>query len=129
MLQVGQLELRLEKNMKLMITDFHECVHTLIAQIQTVAETVTTNTNLNDAKSDRIIALIESLGKRSLPTPEGTPIRNTEKRIKGYNDEATELMPINHHLYEADGSLQYNPTASRAITPMAGKHASAGTNK
>ena len=129
MLQVGQLELRLEKNMKPMITDFHERVNTLMVQIQTVADTVTTNANLNDAKYDRIIDLIESLGKRSLPTPEGTPIRNQEKRIKGHDDEAMELMPIDHNLYEADGSLQYNPTASRAITPTTGPHASAGAKK
>jgi hypothetical protein len=73
-LQVSQLELCLEKNMKPMITDFHECVNTLMAQIQTVADNVMTNANLNDAKYDQIIALIESLGKRSLPMPKGTPI-------------------------------------------------------
>jgi hypothetical protein len=129
MLQVGQLELRLEKNMKPMITDFHECVNTLMVQIQTVADNVMTNANLNDAKYDQIIDLIESLGKRSLPTPEGTPIRNPDKCIRGHNDDATELMPIDHNLYEANGSLQYNPTASRAITPTAGKNVSAGATK
>jgi hypothetical protein len=129
MLQVGQMELRLEKNMKPMISDFNERVRTLTLHIQTVADSVTTHSEVNDAKFDRIMEAIESLGKRSLPTPEGTPIRNPDKRIKGHDDDATELMPIDHHLYEADGSLQYNPTASRAITPTTGTHASAGAKK
>jgi hypothetical protein len=129
MLQVGQMELRLEKNMKPMITDFNERVRTLTLHIQTVADSVTTHSEVNDAKFDRIMAAIESLGKRSLPTPEGTPIRNLEKRIKGKTDTTSDLMPIDYHVYEADGSLTSNPTASRAITPTTGKHAPAGATK
>jgi hypothetical protein len=129
MLQVGQMELRLEKNMKPMISDFNERVRSLTLHIQTVADSVTTHSEVNDAKFDRIMAAIESLGKRSLPTPDGTPIRNLEKRIKGKTEATNDPMPIDYQTYEADGSLPSNPTASRAITPMMGTHAPAGANK
>jgi hypothetical protein len=129
MLQVGQMELRLEKNMKPMISDFNERVRSLTLHIQTVADSVTTHSEVNDAKFDRIMAAIESLGKRSLPTPDGTPLRNLEKRIKGKTEATNDPMPIDYPTYEADGSLPSNPTASRAITPTTGKHAPAGANK
>ena len=129
MLQVGQMELRLEKNMKPMISDFNERVRTLMLHIQTVADSVTTHSEVNDAKFDRIMAAIESLEKRSLPTPDGTPTRNLEKRIKGKTDAMNDPMPIDYHVYEADGSLTPTPTASRAITPTTGKHAPASATK
>ena len=128
MLQVGQMELRIEKNMKPMMTDFNERVRTLTLHIQSVADSVNAHSDVNDAKFDRIMEAIESLGKRSLPTPEGTPIRNIEKRIKG-KPEPTDPMPIDYQTYGADGSLLTNPTASRAINPTAGKHAPAGASK
>jgi hypothetical protein len=97
--------------------------------IQMVADSVTTHSEVNDAKFDRIMAAIESLGKHSLPTLDGTPIHNLEKRIKGKTDAMNDPMPIDHHVYKANGSLPSNPTASQAITPMTGKHALAGANK
>jgi hypothetical protein len=72
---------------------------------------------------------IESLGKCSLPMPDGTPTQNLEKRINGKTDAMNDPMPIDYHVHEADGSLPSNPTASRAITPTTGKHAQASANK
>jgi hypothetical protein len=72
---------------------------------------------------------IESLGKRGLPTPDGTPIRQLEKRIRGKIEPTSDPMPIDYNVYEADGSLPTNPTASRAITPTTGKHAPASVPK
>jgi hypothetical protein len=129
MLQVGQMELRIEKNMKPMITDFNDRFQTIMHQIQTVSETANINAHANAEKFDRIMEAIATLTKRSLPTPNGTPVRNTEKRIRGQNDTPTDLMPIDHPSYEADGSLPTNPQASRAITPTAGKTAPAGATK
>jgi hypothetical protein len=128
MLQVGQMELRIEKNMKPMMTDFNERVCTLMLHIQTIADSVNAHSEVNDAKFDRIMEAIESLGKRSLPTPDGTPIRNIEKRIKG-KPEQNNPMPIDYQHYEADGSLLTNPTASQANNPTAGTHAPAGASK
>jgi hypothetical protein len=130
MMQVGKMELRIEKNMKPMMKDFHERIDLLTTNIQAVADSVTTHAEVNDSKFDRIMDAIESLGKRGLPTPAGTPIRNIDKRIRGHTDKATpNPMTIDFNTYGADGSLQTNPTASRAITPTAGKQAPAGAPK
>jgi hypothetical protein len=131
MTQVGKMELRIEKNMKPMMTDFHARVEILTVNIQAVADSVTAHADVNDAKFDRILEAIESLGKRSLPTPDGTPIRNADKKPRAINTNTAthDPMTIDFDNYETDGSLKQNPTASRAITPTTGTRAPAGAPK
>ena len=100
MLQVGQMELRLEKNMKPMISDFNERVRTLTLHIQTVADSVTTHSEVNDAKFDRIMAGYR-IPWKTRPANAGWVLRSETWRnvSKAKPRQCNDPMPIDYQTF------------------------------
>jgi hypothetical protein len=94
MTQVGKMELCIEQNMKPMMKDFHARVKILTVNIQAVADSVAAHADVNDAKFDRILEAIKSLGKCSLPTPHGTQIRNADKKPRAITTNTATHDPM-----------------------------------
>ena len=109
-----------------MVKDFNKC-DILTVNKQAVADSVASHADIYDSNFDGILETIEALSKCSLPTLDGSPIHNLEKKICANLTQPNghDPMTIDFNTYGANGSLQNDPTASRVITPILGQHAPA----
>ena len=137
-IQMGQLELRIEKNTKTMLSnlsqDFQAAVNRMAEQVdrtdqlfKTFKDDMTYEITL---RIDTVLAAIQA-NRDGISTPKmgSTPLRPDKKKLRESSTPPMYANPLNFDTTpnQADGSL--NPTASRAIPPQVGNDAQAGASK
>jgi hypothetical protein len=129
-IQMGQLELRIEKNTKTMLADLSNSFQTAVysmtdqaARSEQLFHTFKSDVTFEISQQfETVLAAIHAHTSGATTPKTGSSPTRPSKVPRNAQQNPTNLYPD-----QADGSL--NPTASRAITPTTGSRSSAGATK